>query len=91
MIKNCTHFILIFFIAIFTSTSTFSSENGLEITVNKEGSGEIAESGMVVSVHYTGKLEDGTEFDSSIPRGKPFTFTLGAGKLLEGGILAWKG
>ena len=84
MIKNCTHFILIFFIAIFTSTTTFSSESGLEITVNKEGSGDIAESGMVVSVHYTGKLEDGTEFDSSIPRGQPFTFTLGAGQVIRG-------
>ena len=31
-----------------------------------------------------GKLEDGTEFDSSIPRDEPFTFTLGAGQVIKG-------
>ena len=84
MIKNCKNYVLAFLIAIITSSTAFSSENDLKITVNKEGSGEIAENGMLVSVHYTGKLEDGTEFDSSIPRGKPFTFTLGAGQVIKG-------
>lgn len=37
-----------------------------------------------LQMHYTGKLEDGTEFDSSIPRGSPFTFTLGAGQVIKG-------
>jgi len=40
--------------------------------------------GDVLSMHYTGKLEDGTEFDSSIPRGQPFTFTLGTGQVIKG-------
>ncbi|XP_041038037.1 peptidyl-prolyl cis-trans isomerase FKBP2 isoform X1 [Carcharodon carcharias] len=35
-------------------------------------------------MHYTGKLEDGSEFDSSIPRGQPFTFTLGTGQVIKG-------
>ena len=35
---------------------------------------------MEVSVHYTGKLPDGTVFDSSVKRGTPFVFTLGQGK-----------
>jgi FKBP-type peptidyl-prolyl cis-trans isomerase len=35
-------------------------------------------------MHYTGKLEDGTEFDSSIPRGDPLAFTLGAGQVIKG-------
>uniref|UniRef100_A0A673ZG54 peptidylprolyl isomerase n=1 Tax=Salmo trutta TaxID=8032 RepID=A0A673ZG54_SALTR len=40
--------------------------------------------GDVLNMHYTGKLEDGTEFDSSIPRNQPFTFTLGTGQVIKG-------
>ncbi|XP_065176033.1 peptidyl-prolyl cis-trans isomerase FKBP2-like [Sycon ciliatum] len=40
--------------------------------------------GDSLSMHYTGTLEDGTEFDSSIPRGDPFVFTLGAGQVIKG-------
>ncbi|XP_018421178.1 PREDICTED: peptidyl-prolyl cis-trans isomerase FKBP2 [Nanorana parkeri] len=40
--------------------------------------------GDTLNMHYTGKLEDGTEFDSSIPRNQPFTFTLGAGQVIKG-------
>lgn len=37
----------------------------------------------LLSMHYTGTLEDGTEFDSSIPRGQAFTFTLGVGQVIK--------
>lgn len=47
------------------------------------GEGEEAASGDTVTVHYTGTLEDGTEFDSSVGR-EPFTFTLGTGGVIEG-------
>lgn len=40
--------------------------------------------GDLLHMHYTGRLEDGTEFDSSIPRGDPFTFTLGSGQVIRG-------
>ncbi|MEQ2172465.1 FK506-binding protein 2A [Goodea atripinnis] len=40
--------------------------------------------GDVLNMHYTGKLEDGTEFDSSISRDRPFTFTLGTGQVIKG-------
>jgi len=56
----------------------------LKIETVSVGSGEEAQVGMVVSVHYTGKLEDGTVFDSSIPRGDPFSFTLGQGRVIKG-------
>ena len=40
--------------------------------------------GDTLHMHYTGTLfEDGTEFDSSIPRGKPFTFPLGGGRVIK--------
>ncbi|XP_060890408.1 peptidyl-prolyl cis-trans isomerase FKBP2 [Labrus mixtus] len=40
--------------------------------------------GDVLNMHYTGKLEDGAEFDSSISRDRPFTFTLGTGQVIKG-------
>ena len=48
------------------------------------GTGEEAVPGKSVSVHYTGRLTDGTKFDSSLDRGTPFGFTLGAGQVIKG-------
>ena len=77
MLKNLSFFVSLAILALFNGNLAFSSEKELKITIEQEGFGDSAEIGMSVSVHYTGKLEDGTEFDSSIPRGQPFTFTLG--------------
>ena len=91
MLKKPSIFILLAIMALFTGNLAISSENELKITINKEGSGDRAEIGMSVSVHYTGKLEDGTVFDSSVPRGQPFTFTLGAGQVIKGWDLGVEG
>jgi FKBP-type peptidyl-prolyl cis-trans isomerase FkpA len=48
------------------------------------GNGAEATAGQTVSVHYTGWLTDGTKFDSSVDRGEPFEFTLGAHQVIEG-------
>lgn len=56
----------------------------LKIEVLQEGGGEVAETGQNVSVHYTGWLTDGTKFDSSVDRGQPFQFPLGAGRVIQG-------
>jgi FKBP-type peptidyl-prolyl cis-trans isomerase len=48
------------------------------------GNGPEATSGKKVQVHYTGWLTDGKKFDSSLDRGKPFAFTLGAGQVIQG-------
>ncbi len=48
------------------------------------GTGDLAEPGKNVSVHYTGWLTDSTKFDSSVDRGQPFTFRLGAGNVIRG-------
>ena len=67
-------------------------EECLVIEDTVEGDGREATPGSVVTVHYTGTLEDGTEFDSS--RGKePFTFPLGGGQVIQGwdeGIVGMK-
>ena len=65
----------------------------LKIEVLEEGSGELADTGDTASVHYTGTLEDGTKFDSSLDRGVPFSFTLGSGRVIAGweqGVLGMK-
>jgi FKBP-type peptidyl-prolyl cis-trans isomerase len=48
------------------------------------GAGAEAVAGKKVSVHYTGTLTSGQKFDSSLDRGKPFQFTLGAGQVIKG-------
>ena len=48
------------------------------------GSGTEAEKGRRISVHYTGRLADGSKFDSSLDRGQPFEFKLGAGQVIRG-------
>ncbi len=56
----------------------------LQIEDIEVGGGQEATPGAEVSVHYTGTLTDGTKFDSSLDRDEPFTFTLGAGQVIEG-------
>jgi len=58
--------------------------SGLKYVDMTVGDGTLAESGKTVSVHYTGWLTDGTKFDSSVDRGQPFSFTLGAGQVIRG-------
>ena len=58
--------------------------SGLKYVDLKVGQGEEARAGKVVEVHYTGWLEKGTKFDSSVDRNRPFTFRLGAGDVIKG-------
>lgn len=58
--------------------------SGLEYLDVKVGTGAVATPGKSVSVHYTGWLLNGTKFDSSVDRGQPFQFPLGAGRVIRG-------
>ena len=60
------------------------TESGLGYIMVSEGSGIQAENGKTVSVHYTGKLTDGTKFDSSLDRNQPIEFVLGQGRVIKG-------
>jgi FKBP-type peptidyl-prolyl cis-trans isomerase FkpA len=56
----------------------------LKIEDLQVGTGDEAKAGKSVSVHYTGWLENGTKFDSSLDRRQPFSFPLGAGHVIRG-------
>jgi len=60
------------------------ADQKLKIKDIKKGKGDVAKAGMTVSVHYTGWLTNGTKFDSSVDRGQPFSFALGAGQVIAG-------
>ena len=58
--------------------------SGLIYVVTEPGNGEKPQVGKPVKMHYTGKLLDGTMFDSSVERGVPFEFILGVGQVIPG-------
>ncbi len=60
------------------------TETGMKYEIIKEGTGASPKRGDSVTVHYTGWLEDGTKFDSSVDRNQPFTFKLGVGQVIQG-------
>jgi FKBP-type peptidyl-prolyl cis-trans isomerase FkpA len=70
------------------STTTMANNSyslpGIQITDVVVGTGAEAVAGKTVVVNYTGKFTDGKVFDSSIPRGTPFDFVLGAGMVIAG-------
>ena len=56
----------------------------LEITDIQEGTGPEATKGALLICHYTGTLENGTVFDSSLNHGRPFEFVIGSGRVIKG-------
>lgn len=70
-----------------------STPSGLQYIDVVEGTGESPKPGQQVKVHYTGTLEDGTKFDSSVDRGQPFEFPIGVGRVIKGwdeGVMSMK-
>ena len=67
-------------------------DNGLIIENIETGQGSEAKEYNKITVNYTGKLEDGSIFDSSLKKGRdPFKFTLGVGSVIKGWDLGIKG
>ena len=60
------------------------SSSGLMYVISEPGTGEQAQAGKTVKVHYTGRLLDGTKFDSSLDRNEPIEFKLGQGMVIKG-------
>jgi len=60
------------------------TSSGLQYTDIVVGKGPEAHAGETATVHYTGTLVDGTKFDSSKDRNQPFSFRLGAGRVIKG-------
>jgi FKBP-type peptidyl-prolyl cis-trans isomerase len=91
---------VVLFIALGTGGSGGSSRSG-EVTTTSGlryideviGTGENPKPGHNVTVNYTGTLENGTKFDSSVDRGQPYTFPIGTGVVVKGwdeGIMTMK-
>lgn len=69
-----------------TTDGTSADERVTELVIEDltVGTGEEAKAGDLVEVHYVGTLTDGTEFDASRNRGQTFSFTIGAGEVIQG-------
>ena len=70
-----------------------TTPSGLKYEDIVVGTGATPQAGQNVTVHYTGTLEDGTKFDSSLDHGQPFTFPIGVGRVIKGwdeGVMTMK-
>lgn len=61
-----------------------TTASGLKYIDEVVGRGETPRPGQTVTVHYTGTLENGTKFDSSVDRGQPYPFQIGSGSVIPG-------
>lgn len=63
---------------------SWQEKDGIQFRVQERGEGKEVRTGDTVLVHYTGKLKDGTVFDSSRTRNEAFPFVLGKGQVIQG-------
>ena len=85
IIKSFSPFLLIALVIFAPGLSWGASgDASVNTKIITKGEGAKAVRHAKVAVHYTGWLKDGTKFDSSVDRGKPFQFTLGSGQVIPG-------
>jgi hypothetical protein len=61
-----------------------TTASGLKYVDLVEGTGQTPQAGQTVTVHYTGMLQNGTKFESSLDSGRPFSFPIGRGSVIKG-------
>jgi peptidylprolyl isomerase len=66
------------------ASNVTTTRSGLIYVVTRRSEGRQPQTGDTVVVHYTGLLNDGAKFDSSLDRGQPFSFKLGRGQVIKG-------
>ena len=66
------------------TSGEITTPSGLKYVEVVEGTGATPQTGQTVTVHYTGTLENGTKFDSSVDRGQPYEFRIGTGSVIKG-------
>ena len=88
MIKSFIALILTMLVLEF---SPALANDGFIVETLQKGKGDLATANQQISVHYEGKLIDGTVFDASRPRGQPFSFILGKGQVIKGWDLGVEG
>ena len=71
-------------VEIARESAAVTTTSGLTYIVTQNGTGAQLKAGDTVTVHYTGLLTSGVKFDSSLDRGDPFSFLLGAGRVIKG-------
>ncbi|HEV2914852.1 MAG TPA: FKBP-type peptidyl-prolyl cis-trans isomerase [Pyrinomonadaceae bacterium] len=70
--------------ALSSTAAATTTASGLTYLVTRRGTGRQPRAGEIVVVHYTGTLSNGVKFDSSLDRGEPIAFKLGAGRVIKG-------
>ena len=72
--------------SVYQNNKNKKMEEANSTTTNQvsEGQLRVAEAGDVIVINYSGKLENGTEIDSSYKRGQPFVFQVGVGQVIKG-------
>ena len=88
MIKR---FITLMFTMLVSGSLPALANEGLIVEKLQKGKGDLATANQQISVHYEGKLTDGTVFDASRRRGQPFSFILGKGQVIKGWDLGIEG
>ena len=90
-LKNCVLMFLTLYLSAqdgvsesVTKKEIMTMKSGLKYSDHTKGKGKSPKVGQNVTVHYTGTLEDGTQFDSSHNHGRPLTFTFGVGQVIKG-------